>query len=179
MKGLAKKSFFGLIVGMAVLGCGMAFAQGMVVDVKPGSCTNPVNTRSRGVLPVAIVGLTESALTVADIDPVTVHIVGVINDDGSDLLFVNPVPAIRSALEDVGSPEDCEAGPDGIDDLILKFKTQDLVSALKTDAADLVTNNNQVTLIFEATLNDGTEAGIDIQIQGTDDILLKVKKQKK
>lgn len=183
MKGLTKKSLVGFIVGVAVLSCGLAMAQEMVVDVKPGGCTDPVNTRSKGVIPVAIVGLVDAGtLTVANIDPASVRIVGV-EDDGQPVLFIDPVTgeddsvaAIRSALEDVGAPVDCEALPDGSDDLVLKFRTQALVSALNTYASTLVTNNNDVTLLFEATLED--DNGTAIPVAGADDILLKVKKPK-
>jgi hypothetical protein len=96
------------------------------VDIKPGSCPNPINVSSPGVLPVAILGTVD--LDVTTIDPVTVRLEG--------------VAPIRSALGDVATPfepfadkEDCsfdcaEGGPDGLLDLALKFRTREIVAAL-------------------------------------------------
>ncbi|NIN69480.1 MAG: hypothetical protein GTO63_33310, partial [Anaerolineae bacterium] len=45
------------------------------LDIKPGSCPNPLNTRSNAVLPVAILGT--DVFDVNDIDPATVMLEGV------------------------------------------------------------------------------------------------------
>jgi hypothetical protein len=101
------------------------------VDVKPGSCPNPLNFKSQGVLPIAILGTFD--LDVTTIDPVTIRLEG--------------VAPLRSSLEDVATPfepftgkthceMDClEDGPDGWLDLTLKFKRQEIVAALG-DAMD-------------------------------------------
>jgi hypothetical protein len=98
----------------------------VAVDVKPGSCPNPLNVRSRGVLPVAILGTLD--LDVEQIDAASIRLEG--------------VAPIHSSIEDVGAPfypfvgkEHCDFdcndwGPDGLMDLTLKFKTQEIVSAL-------------------------------------------------
>jgi hypothetical protein len=103
----------------------------VAVDVKPGSCPNPVNFKSQGVLPIAILSTVD--LDAATIDPVTIRLEGVV--------------PLRSAFEDVGTPFEpltgkahCELdclddGPDGLLDLTLKFRTVDIVAAL-SDAAD-------------------------------------------
>jgi hypothetical protein len=98
----------------------------VAVDIKPGSCPNPVNVNSRGVLPVAILGTND--LDVTTIDPGTIRLSG--------------VSPLRWALEDVATPyepligkqtaNDCtDAGPDGLTDLTLKFNTQELVQSLE------------------------------------------------
>lgn len=96
------------------------------VDIKPGSCPNPINFKSQGVLPIAVLGTMD--LDVTTIDPVTIRLAG--------------VAPLRSSFEDVATPIepftgkahcelDCtDAGPDGWLDLTLKFKTQDIVAAL-------------------------------------------------
>jgi hypothetical protein len=96
------------------------------IDLRPGSCPNPINPRSKGVLPVAILGT--DTLDVANIDPASIRL--------------NGVPPLRSSYEDVGTPfdpyvgrtdcvEDCNAdGPDGYRDLVLKFDTQAVAAAL-------------------------------------------------
>ncbi len=92
-------------------------------DIKPTSCPNPLNVKSRGVLPVAILG-TENA-DVTQIDPASVELVG--------------VAPLRWFYEDVATPvpEDADTcdctteGPDGYLDLTLKFSTQSIVAQLE------------------------------------------------
>jgi len=88
------------------------------VDIKPGSCPNPVNVKSKGVLPVAILGS-------EDLDVLTI--------DVASILLAGVAP-IRSNYEDVAAPvsngEECECtreGPDGYLDLTLKFEMQEIV----------------------------------------------------
>ena len=98
----------------------------VAVHIKPGSCPNPLNTNSRGLVSVAIAGTAD--LDVSMIDPASIRLAG--------------VAPIRSNYEDVTSPfdpylgkEDCnydcqEAEGDGWLDLTLKFKMQDLAMAM-------------------------------------------------
>ncbi len=93
----------------------------VAVDIKPGSCPNPLNTKSSGVLPIAILGTDD--LDVTTIDPTSIRLAG--------------VEPLRSGYEDVAGPvsdaNDCnctEEGPDGFLDLTLKFKTQRIVEAV-------------------------------------------------
>ncbi|MBW2194601.1 MAG: hypothetical protein JRF37_03245, partial [Deltaproteobacteria bacterium] len=99
---------------------------GVYVDIKPGSCPNPINVKSKGVLPVGIIGTED--LDVTQVDPATVKLEG--------------VAPLRWALGDVGTPfepyvgkqdcfEDCnEEYGDGIQDLLLNFDRQEVVAAL-------------------------------------------------
>ena len=100
------------------------------MDIKPGSCPNPLNVRSRGVLPVAILGTDEFDVTT--IDPETI----LITREGFDGIL-----AIRHSYEDVGIPFegelcDCDdlnendLNEDGYMDLILKFRVPELVDGL-------------------------------------------------
>jgi virginiamycin B lyase len=87
------------------------------IDVKPGSCANPVSVRSRGVLPAAIVGTW--AFDVTTIAAETVRL--------------NGVAPVRWSLDDVtaASPADCEGTElDGYQDLALKFPTPAIVAAM-------------------------------------------------
>jgi hypothetical protein len=93
----------------------------VIVDIKPGSCPNPLNVKSSGVLPVAILGTADYDITT--IDPTSIRLDG--------------VEPLRNSLEDVAGPvddsNDCnctEDGPDGFLDLTLKFKTQKIVEAI-------------------------------------------------
>lgn len=94
----------------------------VAVDIKPQSCPNPLNVKSRGVLPVATLGTED--FDVSTIDPASIRLAG--------------VAPIRSSVEDVSTPVedsqdvcDCATqGADGYTDLTLKFDTQEIVSAL-------------------------------------------------
>lgn len=96
------------------------------IDIKPGSCPNPLNPKSRGVLPVAVLG-TES-LDVTIIDPETI----LLTWDGSD----GGIRPVRWSFEDVATPfegELCECHElrgDGYADLTLKFDMEELVGGL-------------------------------------------------
>jgi len=109
------------------------------VDIKPGSCPNPLNMKEKGVLPVAIMGLDDFDVT--QIDPATLRLFryGI-----PDPTMVAP---LRWSLEDAGIPYepfigrmgayDCleyyldEFGVfDGYLDLSIKFKAREVVAAL-------------------------------------------------
>jgi uncharacterized repeat protein (TIGR01451 family) len=118
------------------------------LDIKPGGCPNPINLKSKGVIPAAIVGC--DGLDVHSIDPGSVYL----TREGMDL---NVAP-LRWAYEDVATPfygEPCgchELGRDGIMDLTLKFETQDVVDAFDLDEA----RGSRVRLSVVCNLADGT-----------------------
>ena len=97
------------------------------VDIKPGSCPNPLNLKSKGVLPVAVLGTEDFDVTT--IDPETISL----TREGFEDVGVAP---IRWSYEDVATPFegelcDChDLNGDGILDLTLKFDTQELVETL-------------------------------------------------
>jgi len=127
----------------------------VTIDIKPQSCPNPLNVKKKGVIPVAILGTGD--FDVLNIDPATV-------------LFEGVAP-IRWAIEDVTTPaaggEQCDCttdGPDGFDDLTLKFDAQELVAALGS-----VNNGDELELTITGSLLDGTP------IEGSDCVIIKAK----
>ena len=95
------------------------------VDIKPTSCRNPFNVGQKGVTPVAILGTGDFDVTQVDLTSV----------------MLEGVAPIRWAYDDVATPFerfigkvdpfDCTTdGPDGFVDLSLKFKSQELVTAI-------------------------------------------------
>jgi hypothetical protein len=98
----------------------------VVVDIKPSSCPNPFNPKSKGVIPVAILGTEDFDVTT--IDPATVRITF------DDLEGVAP---LRWDYEDVGTPYEGELcgchdlNGDGYMDMTLKFDTQEMEAALQ------------------------------------------------
>jgi hypothetical protein len=85
------------------------------IDVKPGSDENPINLKSKGVLPVSIIST--PAFDAADVDVNGLLFGDPVLISGGAL----PVSPIRSALEDVTG--------DGLPDLNLKYSIAELVSA--------------------------------------------------
>jgi len=117
------------------------------VDIKPQSCPNPLNVKSKGVLPIAILGTDE--LDVRDVDPATILMEG--------------VPPLRWDYEDVATPfpgELCDCwteGPDGWEDLTVKFEKQAIVAALGD-----VNDRDTLELTVTWSLYDGsTMSGSD------------------
>ena len=106
------------------------------VDIKPGSNTNPINLKSNGNIPVAI--LTTSTFDASSIDPLSVQF-------GPDGAF--EVHA-KGHIEDVNG--------DGLNDMVLHFKTKDT----GIEVGDT-----------EACLTGSTLAGDDIE--GCDSITVK------
>jgi hypothetical protein len=95
------------------------------LDIKPGSCPNPLNIKAKGDLPVAILGT--KVFDVSQVDPASI--------------FLEGVAPLRWSIGDVATPYepiigkmgayDCNTrGRDGYKDLTLKFNAQEVVAAL-------------------------------------------------
>ena len=112
------------------------------LDIKPGSCPNPLNPTSNGVLPMALIGT--MGFDIDDVDPTT-------------LLLEGTVMPVRMSYEDVSRPVDdgecaCTTeGPDGLMDLTLKFRTQAVAAVLGP-----VTPGDVKILTLTGHLVDGT-----------------------
>jgi hypothetical protein len=139
--------FFVAAIEGDALGVGVAF------DLKPGSCENQLNTKSKGVLSAAILGT--PTLNVSTINPATIRLAGVAPE--------------RWSIEDVGRPGSCAAGPDGIADLVLKFDTQKVVRALKASMGTL-RDGQTIIVPLEGRLKNGTlfvgEDVVRLQVPG-------------
>jgi len=116
------------------------------LDIRPGGCPNPLNARTEGLVPAAVLGTVN--LDVNDIDIASLRLEG--------------LAPFLTGYEDVATPFGGEAcgctadGPDGYFDLTLKFRAQDLV-----DAVGLPQVGERI-LTLTGTLLDGTP------IQGVD-----------
>jgi hypothetical protein len=160
------------------------------VDIKPGSCPNPLNVKSRGVLPVAILG--SDNIDVTTIDPETILITR------KGIESVTPVAPIRYNYDDVGTPSDEEPcsyvdlneddldvvdlNGDGITDLILKFKVPELVEGLglkEVESREII-----FLSMMGGTEDDSLIMGEDCvkiinKFKWWEDLLEKIKKPKK
>jgi Secretion system C-terminal sorting domain len=127
------------------------------LDIKPQSCPNPLNTKKKGVLPIAILGTEDFDVTT--IDPSSVLLEG--------------ISPLRWNLEDVATPsdgEECECtteGADGFMDLTLKFEAPEIVSALGD-----VTDRELRSLLLTGNLLEEFGA---TPIEGTDCVIILVK----
>ena len=167
-------SYYDNLVVTSWGGCLLAY-----LDIKPGSCPNPLNVNApkidvwvqtdentvalkmrpdrpqvaKPVLPVAILGTADFDVT--DIDPATVTL--------------ESVPALRWNIEDVSTPvgedaEECECntfGADGYPDLTLKFDKSLIVEALGE-----VYDGDVVALTITGELSNSTA------FEGTDCVVI-------
>jgi hypothetical protein len=128
----------------------------VAVDIKPGSCPNPVNRTSGGFVPVSILG--SSGLDVSSIDLSSISLARADGVGGSVEPNEGP-PGPRSRLEDTGTPFDgdlCDCHDlegDGIIDLSMKFRTQLLVSELELES---LSSGDEVEIIVRGSLIDGS-----------------------
>ena len=126
------------------------------VDIKPGSCPNPVNPGSGGYIPISILGT-------ADFDPMDIDLATVVlfraDGVGVDAFPNEGQPGPHSVFDDTATPFDgelcdChELEGDGFDDLSMKFKTQNVVAALELD---LEIPGTVLELVVSGILLDGT-----------------------
>ncbi|MHC4266598.1 MAG: hypothetical protein ACYSUK_11825 [Planctomycetota bacterium] len=126
----------------------------VAVDIRSGNCPNPMNVKSSGVLPVAILGSED--INILEIYPASIRLEG--------------VAPIHSNYEDIATPVsdpcDCNCitdGPDGYLDMTLKFDTQEIVETM-CEAND----GDILPLLLTGKLFDGTPIeGIDcVHIKG-------------
>jgi hypothetical protein len=127
------------------------------IDIKPGACPNPWNRQGRGVLTVAVVGTED--LDVTQIDASSVVIARADGLGGSLAPNEGP-PGPQSTVKDIATPfeatQTCECehlGADGIVDLSLSFRTDDLVETLYLGE---LSEGAMPELIVSGTLLDGT-----------------------
>jgi hypothetical protein len=153
--GIVKRQVFGILVALVLV---LSFAltvpvssnSGLpvFVDIKPMSCPNPLNVRSGGALPVAILGTED--FDVMMIDPETITL---------DLEF--NVGPLRWAYEDVATPylpdlNGChDLGADGYLDLVLKFDVREVVDAYLSGVED----GAEMHLQIHGLLLDGSLIG--------------------
>lgn len=125
-------------------------------DIKPGSCPNPLNRKSRGKLPVALLGT--DSFDVSNVDVATLQL-GRADGVGAAAVPLQGPRGPRLVIEDVGTPFegelcDChDAEGDAIDDLSMKFDTQHVVQELLLN--DLLPGDT-VELVLTGSLLDGT-----------------------
>jgi len=126
------------------------------LDIRPGGCPNPLQPKSQGVLPVAVLGT--PTFDVRSLDVASIRLEG--------------VAPLRAAIEDVSAPStekstladrcgSCdETGPDGLLDLALKFDSQAVVHALGS-----LEDGGCRALVLSGQLVDGTPIiGVDVVV---------------
>jgi hypothetical protein len=133
------------------------------LDIKPGACPNPWNRNGRGVLTVAVPGTADFDASQIDVASVRISRADGV---GASLPPNEGPPGPHSMLKDIATPfapsQTCECdhlGADGIQDLSLKFRTDELVEALELYDMGV---GEMPELVVTGTLLDGTPfAGSD------------------
>jgi VCBS repeat-containing protein len=142
----------------------------VAVDIKPATCPNPLRTPASGTIPVAILGT--SSFDVSKVDPASVTLEGVKAQQGRSSATINDVATPYSGtipeppLADGGQFKCTTAGPDGQNDLNLKFDAKRVISALGT-----ITDKKTLRVLkLTGELKDGTP------IEGKDVVIINKKK---
>lgn len=138
----------------------ISVVNGVPFDIKPTSCPNPLNSKSGGVLPTALLGTPDFDVT--EIDPESITLEG--------------VSPLRWSLEDVATPFEpyldkpmdayaCnELTADGLEDLTLKFDYREIVDALDAKYGPL-SKGQVLKLTIEGQTLDGLPfIGEDVMI---------------
>lgn len=126
------------------------------LDIKPGSCPNPVNVKSQGKLPVGLLGSDAFDATQVDISSLQMWRADGVGGSVSPL---EGPPGPHTVLADVGTPFDgelCDCHEmygDGIVDVSMKFSTPEVVSALELDGE---ATNTYIEVCVSGNLLDGT-----------------------
>jgi hypothetical protein len=122
----------------------------LAIDIRPGSDTNVVNLKSKGLVPVAV--LTTDDFDAATVDPETVLLAG--------------AAPVRWTMDDVDG--------DGDEDMLLHFKTQELELSEDSTEAKLTAQ-----LIGSSTSQSTDETSNTPTVSGTDEVRILSSKSKK
>jgi DNA-binding beta-propeller fold protein YncE len=141
--------------GIAVFNQSQPSVVPVYADIRPGCCPNHLELRGWGDMPVAVLGTVDFEVT--DIDVTTLRLSREGKGKG-----VGPRP-ILWRYKDVSTPFEgrlCEChklGPDGYEDLTLKFRNREIVEALGE-----VKVGDEIVLTIRGKLLNGNEfEGID------------------
>jgi len=136
---------------------------GVVMDIRPGSCPNPINRRSRGVIPIALFG--SSDFDVEQVDISSLVLFRADGEGGMASPHEGP-PGPHTTLGDIGAAglpgeegEDCAcreslSEADGFMDLVMKFNTANVMHQLELDEFE---RGTQVELMLSGYMLDGSE----------------------
>ena len=129
--------------------------QPAALDIKPGSCPNPLNRKSHGVIPVALMSTEQVDVTQVDIATLRISRADGI---GGEVAPHEGPPGPHTVFGDAATPFEGEwcgchdLEGDGIVDVKMKFKTDDVVAGL-----DLWSAVGTTELVVTGQLLDGTE----------------------
>lgn len=138
----------------------------VAVDIKPGTCPNPLSM-SEGTYPVSIVGT--PTFDVSQVDPASVRLEGVAAETGRQVTVKDVATPYAGTITDPPLAGQCTvAGPDGRSDLNLKFDAKQVLSALGP-----VTNKQVRVLTVTGNL---TAAYGGTPFQGHDVVVINTKK---
>jgi hypothetical protein len=134
----------------------LAFDHKPHLDIKPGSCPNPVNVNHGAAMAAAVVpmSLLGNAFDVTQVDISTVRLSPVILQEGAQVQLI----PVHISYEDVGAPfeaENCGCGtpaPDGILDIAIHFDRAEMVDGFDLEAQP---NNSNFPLKVTGMVKEG------------------------
>ncbi len=146
-------------IGVAALATLAGYVPPITVsfDVRPGSCHNPLNPKSCGVVPALLLGS-------ADVDAHDI--------DAASLRIEESVSPSAVRIVDMGATGDggghpcADMSPDGTDDLWLEFSTQEIAAALGPTGKGDIAPLHLTGRLFNGTHIEGEDAVVIVGDQG-------------
>jgi len=123
---------------------------GVEFDFRPRSCLNSLNLGSSAAVMVVVLGT--DALDVGQVDVASVRVEG--------------LEPVRTLYRDRGAPGQCRGLPDGVLDLVVVMKADELLAALRDRDVPML-HGMRVSVQVDGVLHDGTP------FAGRDDVFLK------
>jgi hypothetical protein len=134
----------------------------VALDIKPGSCPNSFNRNSHGVLPIALVGTDSFDVSQVDLDSIRLRRKdGAPGEVAPNFGPPGPHPTIEDVAAPFAGPEQCdchELTVDGIPDLMVHFRTDDVVANLDLNSFP---SGALVPLTVTGNTLDGSEFEVD------------------
>lgn len=148
------------------------------LDIKPGSCPNPINVKSNGKVEVVLLGSVDFDVNQIDLDTLRLNGCAPIKVEIEDETSPEPFPC-DCALSDDDSSDDEDSSDgdsdddngDSFEDVELKFETTEIIAKLVSTLGELV-DDEVITLTLAGTLLPEFNS---LDVKAVDCILIKNK----
>ena len=146
-------------VGVAALAtlAGYVPPRTVTFDVRPGSCPNPLNPKSRGVVHALVSGSAD--VDVHDIDAASLRIEESVSPSAIRVVDM-------SSSSDGGGHPCADMSPDGIDDLWMEFSTQDIAAILRSAGKGNIVPLHLTGRLINGTYIEGEDAVVIVGNDG-------------
>ena len=143
----------------------------VALDIRPRACPNPLNLKQKGVLSAALVGSSEFDVTQVNVG--TIELAGV---EPLHHSYEDVTEAFFPPTGELSEYHCTEAGPDGHMDLVLKFRTQDVVARVKSLYGENLSKGDVLAIPITAKMSGPNGTKPSLTISGRDLVRINHKK---